>query len=291
MASSERQALRKRAKPLLGTLVEVSIQADSEAAWLRATDAAFARIADVQRLMSFHEADSDLRALSRSPAGTVLSINADTWLVLHAALEIETASGGLFNAAVAPELVGRGLLPTPAGAQTPIAKSLHQAIALLPGNVLEVRSAVWVDLGGIAKGYAVDAAVAALQARGVKQGIVNAGGDLRVFGPEAVTVHVRQPGAPGLLHALAQVRNAAVATSCRDFSMQDRDGAASNALIDPLRRRCESTGASVSVMAPTCMLADALTKVVMFSGDVKHPLLAKYGASAVMLEPQRACHA
>lgn len=291
MASFKAAPLRKRAKPLLGTLVEISIPSGFDAAWLRATDAAFARIADVQRLMSFHEADSDLRALSRSPAGTVLRINADTWLVLQAALEIETASGGLFNAAVAPELLARGLLPTPAGAQRPTAKSLRQAIALLPGNALEVRSAVWADLGGIAKGYAVDVAVQALQADGVKQGIVNAGGDLRVFGPQAVTVHVRQPGAPGLLHPLAHVRNAAVATSCRDFSMRDQDGMASNALINAPTRRCESTGASVSVMAQTCMLADALTKVVMFSGDVKHPLLAEYGASAVMLEPQRACDA
>ena len=279
----------RRVKPLLGTLLALHFALDAaatESDYLQLSDAVFARVAALQSAMSFHDSASELRALGRAPMGAQLRVSLDLWQVLAAALEIEIQSHGAFNVAVAPTLVAQGLLPWPDGAQTPIASNLQQAIDLLEPGWLAVRSPAWLDLGGIAKGYAVDAAVQILQAAGASQGMVNAGGDLRVFGPTVVPVQLRQPGAPGLVGDTLHLQNTALATSCRDFSQHGVAGDWFNGLIDPALRTAESNGLSVSVLAPTGLLADALTKVVLFAAPaLRQSLLNHYGARAVVLKP------
>ncbi len=274
--------LRRRAKPLLGCLVEISIPADSEAGLLRATDAAFARIADFHRSMSFHEPDSDLRGLARCRAGEVLEVSADTWRTLELALQIEAASGGAFNPAVAPALVLRGLLPKPDRAQLALARTLAQGIELLDSQRVRVLSPVWIDLGGIAKGAAVDAAVQALLNAGVDQGVVNAGGDLRVFGACEHRLAMRVPVAPQQSVEVAQLRDLSCATSAGYFLDPAHPTGDHPGIIG--RRADAAAFASVSVIAPTCVLADALTKVVWQHGGAAAPLLARYDARAVLMQ-------
>lgn len=247
-------ALRKRAKPLLGTLVEISIDAATEAAFVHATDLAFAQVAEVHRAMSFHQAGSDLRRLAREPTGSVLGISAHTARVLRLALQIEAQSNGVFNAAVAPALVACGLLPTPDGARTPQARCLGRGIELLSDDCLRVLAPVWVDLGGIAKGYAVDCAVTALQAAGVASGLVNAGGDMRAFGAHSHPVHLRF--ADGL-RAVALLQDAALASSC------NAEPSAASPHIDPRSGRSVRSAHSIVVQAASAAVADALTKVAM----------------------------
>ena len=105
--------LRKRAKPLLGTVVEIAVLAGDNATFVDATDAAFARVADIHRAMSFHEGTSDLAAIANAEAGAKLRIFSDTWKTLSLAIEVERLSNGLFNPTVAPTLVRRGMLPRP----------------------------------------------------------------------------------------------------------------------------------------------------------------------------------
>lgn len=252
--------LKRRAKPLLGTLVEISIAAPGEAAFLRATDLAFTDVAEVHRLMSFHEPGSDVRRLARAPAGAVLTVGAHTWQVLRLALEMEVRSGGVFNAAVAPTLVANGLLPMPDAAQTPIACSLAEGIELLGDKRLRVLSPVWVDLGGIAKGYAVDCAVLRLQASGIASGLVNAGGDMRAFGPHAQPVRLRFAAG---LKTIASLTDAALAASCN----ADNINAAGSPHVDPRSRRAVRSPHSIAVQAPSAAVADALTKVALLCPD------------------------
>ena len=142
---------------------------------------------------------------------------------------------------------------------------------------------VWIDLGGIAKGYAVDMAIVALQERGVQSACVNAGGDLRVFGDVAYPVIVRRPDAPTMGGVQLTLQDEALATSGTYFSRKLIDERAVSALIDARDGRAINANFSASVRAPTCMLADALTKLVMASGDALHPALARFGATATII--------
>ncbi len=118
-----------------------------------------------------------------------------------------------------------------------------------------------VDLGGMARGFAVDRAVEGLRAAGVVRGVVNAGGDLAAFGAADVEVAVRDPADAARLATVVTLRDGAFASSGRIV-----DGAIDGA----------------SVRAPTCMIADALTKVVGVMGEAARPLLQTYGAAALM---------
>jgi thiamine biosynthesis lipoprotein len=118
----------------------------------------------------------------------------------------------------------------------------------------KLAEGVRLDLGGIGKGHAVDVAIEALIAAGVASCWVNAGGDLRVHGELALPVHRRDE----------------VTGGAEPFALLS-DGAMTTSHLGDWQ---------VTVAAPRCLWADALTKVVAFSGDVEHPLLATHGASA-----------
>ena len=255
MESSD-AVLRRRAKPLLGTLVEIAVPAGGNDAFLSATEMAFAEVAEVHRAMSFHDAGSDLRALARAAKGSVLPVSPDTWRVLRLALEMEALSRGVFNVAVAPTLVANGLLPMPDAAQAPVARSLTEGIELLGDNRLRVRLPLWVDLGGIAKGHAVDRAVACLQSMGIASGLVNAGGDMRAFGTGTHPVRLRVAGG---LRSIGSLRNGALASS----SNADGPDAARSPHIDPRTGRPVRSAQAVVVQAPCAAVADALTKVAL----------------------------
>jgi FAD:protein FMN transferase len=249
------RTMRRRAQPLLGTLVEVALQTDSSAAFELASKAAFEAVNEVHRAMSFHDASSDVGRIARAAAGEVLSVRAHTWNVLYLARRMELDSGGLFNVAVAPALVQRGLLPALVDARRPTARALSDGMALLSEHRVRVLQPLWVDLGGIAKGYAVDCAVQRLQALGIEAGLVNAGGDMRAFGALAHPVHLRFFNS---LMQVASLQNGALASSSNaELSPIETPH------IDPRIGRSACSASTVVVQADSAAVAGALTKVAL----------------------------
>lgn len=301
----------RRAQPWLGTIVEISIvvpEADA-AASAKSIDAAFVAIALVHRLMSFHETGSDVNAINRLHPGQSIAVDAHTINVLRCALLLEDASAGIFNMACGAQLVAWGQLPAPAGSMaatgvTPSAVArplIRNAIAIDAQQRVTRTAPAWIDLGGIAKGYAVDLAVDALQAAdvgadgagdadsagdaigGAYGGCVNAGGDLRVFGDVDFPVLIRDPKVPTRPGRRLRLRQQALATSAGYFSSRLHEGRQTGALLDARNGQPVSGQRSATVLAPTCMLADALTKVVIATADAAHPVLARFGATAFLI--------
>ncbi|GAB3345222.1 FAD:protein FMN transferase [Lysobacter tyrosinilyticus] len=274
----------QRARPLLGTVVAIRLDAcahDADAA----IDAAFAEIEAVHRAMSFHEADSELSRLNRKAMHTAQPVGTRLWRVLRAALALARASNGRFDPSIAAHLVRSGHLPEPLHAPTPDPHATWHDIELLPQRQVRFRRALWLDLGGIAKGYAVDRAVAVLRAHGAQVGVVNAGGDLRVFGDSEETVLVREPADPRRSRPLLQLREGAVATSAGYFSAN----AGGSALVDPHTKARLGSDVSVSVCAPRALWADALTKVVLAEPVAAAPLLRRLHAQAALLDHYGTC--
>jgi thiamine biosynthesis lipoprotein len=278
----------RRAQPWLGTFVEIAasggrdLQDDLEAA----VDAAFDTVAQVHRLMSFHDAESDVGRINREGHAGPVVIHPWTYQVLETALELNRRSSGCFDVAVAPLLQQRGLLPRDAempGAHQSVAIA-GEAIELLGDNRLRCRNAsVKIDLGGIAKGFAVDRAIEVLRGRGVVQGVVNAGGDLAVFGPEPEAVHIRNPKTAHEILCAVEIANTALASSGRVFDPLRSSETGETAVFDPNTRNPVHAVAGATVRAPSCMIADALTKVVMIASEKAGPLLQDYGASALLI--------
>ena len=267
--------MMRRAQPWLGTLVDITLAPESDP---RAATTAFASVALVHRLMSFHDAGSDVSRFNRAAAGALIEVDPHTRHVLRLAGRVAASSACCFNIACAPRLVEWGYLPAPS-AGTPSYIPGEPTFELLADGRVRKTRAAWIDLGGIAKGYAVDVAIAALQGHGVRSACVNAGGDLRVIGDTDWPIVIRAPHAPATAGARLTLRNAALASSANYFAALGQAGP----LVDGRDGRPRTDGRSYTVRAPMCALADALTKVVMASGDAHHPCLAEFGASALII--------
>src|SRR3981081_263944 len=101
----------RRARPLLGTFVEIEVTGAARSEMDAAIDAAFEAVTNVHRLMSFHEPDSDVSRLNREAGVRPVEVHAWTFQVLEAAVEMHRRSNGMFDIAVAPALQTMGLLP------------------------------------------------------------------------------------------------------------------------------------------------------------------------------------
>lgn len=274
--------MMRRAQPWLGTLVDITAHGDAQAEAQSITQA-FAEIALVHRLMSFHDAASDISRLNRAAPGELLELHPHTWRVLQLAARMTELSHGLFNIACAPRLVDWQCLPRPGTAESPPYQPALAVYRCEQSPMVCKLAPGWLDVGGIAKGYAVDLAVESLQRAGVASGCVNAGGDLRAFGERDWPVAVRDPQAPQRVGAQLVLRNEALATSASYFSARRHGGRQVSALVDGRSGEPLVTPASVSVRAPRCDIADALTKVVLASGDARHPALAGLHAAAFII--------
>src|SRR5580765_2083054 len=276
----------RRARPLLGTFVEIEASGAPRDDLHGAIGRAFETVAVVHRLMSFHERDSDVSRLNREAATRPVRVHPWTYEVLRLSSELYAASDGLFDIAVADTLQRLGLLPRfDDSVPQPVAhaKTPHSPVELLPRDCVRfTRAAVKIDLGGIAKGFAVDRALATLRACGVPQGLVNAGGDVAVFGLEAVAVHVRDPRRSGRMLLHVEIRDEAIASSANAFD-RPSETLGMAMIIDPRTRRPATAIHGATVRAPLCVLADALTKLVILAGQSAETLLAKYDASALLV--------
>ena len=272
-------------RPLLGTFVTIRAQGASdasEAAVAAAVESAFVAISRVDRLMSFYRRGSDIDRLNRARPGTRLRVHRWTYQVLREAQRLRSQSGGAFNCNVGSPLMRAGLLPKLVRGQPVRQRHALPDIHLDQCGWIRLSARVVYDLGGIAKGFAVDKAVEALQRGAVVSGLVNAGGDMRVFGVEPQPVWARCPGDPAKVRMIGMMTNGAIATSAAYFvDHNPSGGAAASAIVEVLTGRRVMMVNSVSVVARSGMLADALTKVAVIKQRLPSRL-ARYARAMIV---------
>jgi len=266
----------RRARPLLGTLVEIGICSGRDATLVhRAIDQAFQGMERIHALMSYQDPHSELSRLNRHAAREPQAVDPHTAAVLGTALRLARLSGGAFD-----PTVGGLSSRTVAGSG-----ARWQHVQFEHGRV-RYRQPLQLDFGGIAKGYAVDLASQVLQSLGFTDFIVNAGGDLRIKGERAVWL--RDPAQLRAGPRRLLLRDQALATSAAYFSQPGVGGAATH-LVEPASGMPHHGPTSISVLAEDCMRADALTKVVLFAPRaVAERVLELENAQAIVLDPSAA---
>lgn len=252
----------RRCRPFLGTFVEVT--ADDGGA----IEAAFAAIEIVHRLMSAHDSQSDISRINRLAHIKPVEVHDWTARVLERSLFWSKQSEGAFDVIRAGRsAISQGMLPL--HADQPAPEAAHWTWLELQGAVARLLKPGCVDLGGIAKGFAVDRALDALRESGADRGFVNAGGDMAGFGQVWPAVIV----GPRRREAVAEVslENEALATS---------------ALVGDSFRHLPSADErwiSASVRAPAAMDADALTKVLLSKSAKVERCLELAGANGLRI--------
>ena len=220
------------------------------AAELAAIEAAYAAIHDIDIRMHPRRDGSEIARINSTRPGIAIELQPDTWRLLQLARRLYDLTDGVFDPC----------LPTRPGRL--------RDIEIQPDTpVLICHAPVELDLGGIAKGHAIDRAVETLQQLGCASGLVNAGGDLRVFGDRAETVLLRQRRNPNrsssdsgpLFHPLT-LQNAALAVSDHDAGNRPSEHQGYY-IRGP--EHAPSTQRYAAVIAGTAALADGLTKCVL----------------------------
>ncbi len=269
--------LIRRAQPWFGTIVEIAVPKESA----DAIEAGFAAIRHVHARMSYHDAGSDLEKLRLAPIGSNVAVDPETICVLRVARDLYDETNGLFDVTVARHLVAAGFLPARGVHKRDALTGSARDIEIVDDTQLRCHAPLLIDLGGIAKGHGVDLAVAALIEAGCSHGIVNAGGDLRVFGdvPQAIWLN----RADGGLAAPINVINMAVATSSNRHNRTRQKGQVMTPHIGRDQVPVIADHA-VTIIAPTCIIADALTKVALADTGLADQLLAHYGAQMIIPE-------
>jgi thiamine biosynthesis lipoprotein len=288
----------------MGMPVRIVLYAAEPALAERAARAAFARVAELDAILTDYRPDSELSRLAGT-TGIWTPISADLFAVLKRALEIAEASGGAFDPTVGPlTLMWREVRRT---RRLPEATELASARARVGWRYLRLddtpraarldRAGMRLDLGGIAKGYILQEALTVLASQGTPRAVVEAGGDI-VAGDAP-------PGQPGwridVPHAhaafgarAATLTRAALSTSGATVQFVEIEGIRYSHVIDPRTGLGVTHDLVVSVIAPDAATADGLaTAVGVLGASGAANLLAAFpGATATFrrsTSPASAC--
>jgi thiamine biosynthesis lipoprotein len=257
----------------MGTVVNITaIDEDTQKAETAVRDA-FDEIYRIEGLMSATDESSDIYILNQS-RGAWVDLSPETLHVLKRSLYYARISDGHFDPTVKP-LVDLWMEKVKAWGRLPTTSELDEALALVDWRNLELdedrgrarflKEGKGITLGGIAKGYAVDRAVEVLK-ESVRQGLVDIGGDVRGFGPETWRIAIQHPRREYEWLEVIDLKNAAITTSGdyrRFFLLGERRV---HHILDPKTGQPADAVMSVTVIAGSCLDADALTTLVFVLG-------------------------
>lgn len=276
-------------EPHMGTTFSVQVYAVDEATARRAAKEAFARVSELNGIMSDYLPTSELMGLCAKAGGGPVKVSGPLFEVLARAQKVAEETDGAFDVTVGPVVrLWRRARKT---LRLPDPDRLKAARALVGWRMMKLdekartvaleKAGMQLDLGGIAKGHAADEMLRVLRKHGLSRALVSAGGDLRLGDPP--------PGRDGWTVAIAAVdakkegpryltlANAAVSTSGDAEQFVEIDDVRYSHIVDPRTGVGLIGRMSATVIAPDGITADSLTKAVAIQGAEKgFAVLARY---------------
>ena len=282
--SSEPAAPARRATlhgPTMGTRWSASVDAGSTVDLAALRENLAAAVEQIDRQMSPWKPHSDLMRLNRAPVGDWVDLPAELLEVLDCALEVRSLSAGAFDPCAGALVNAWGFGAVRDAPDSQAIRAARQSRLLAANGCLELDrpsgrarklAPLQLDLCGIAKGYAVDCMARVLQQHGVRHALATLDGELRAVGgqaggmPWAVAIERPEKGHRAV-HGVIELEDVAVATS-GDYRRYVQAGDARIAHTMDTRRGApvNNAVASVTVLARTCMHADAWATALLVSG-------------------------
>jgi thiamine biosynthesis lipoprotein len=263
----------------MGTVIEITLQTDDEERAKKATLQAFQEIKRIEQLMSPWVETNDVSRLNRSAGKEWTKVSPETIDVIQRSQKISGLSEGAFDITIAPltqlwrKARERGV-PPPSEEVKKILDLVNFRNLLIRsgGKVFLKKKGMAIDLGGIAKGYAVDRAFEVLTSLGYKNLIINAGGDLRTGGlknNEPWSIGIQNPRSAEKVMAAISVINSAVATSgdCEKFFFHE--GKRYHHILNPKTGFPAEGCQSVTILSKDGTTADGLATAVFVLGPEK----------------------
>jgi len=281
----------RQTRLLMGTTVEILVDGADTARLESAVAAAFAEMERLDRLLSRYRDDSDVARLSQSEGGATVA--AETAEVIALGLDVARRSDGAFDLGLGQLNDLWGLdqespsIPTASAIAAALTGTGPAALSLDGLQVSKHSPQLQIDLGGIAKGFVVDRAIAVLRKAGVTSGAVNAGGDMFLLGERPQRpwrIGIQHPRQQGDVLEAVQISDRAVVTSGDYERFFEQDGVRYHHLFDPQSGLPARSCQSVTIIADNVALADALATAVFVLGPQRGlALLADYPQAAGLI--------
>jgi len=281
----------------MGQAVKLLLYAADEPTANLAAESAYARIAQIDEIMSDFKPNSELSLLSQSAGmGRPLPVSGELWFVLDRAQQLAADSDGAFDVTVGPYVrLWRRARRT---REFPSAERLAEARGAVGFKLLRLdaenktaellAAGMRLDLGGIAAGYAADEALTALNQKGVTRAMIDASGDIVVGDPPPGTEGWRIGIAPltdpkGPPSRFLLLKNASVTTSGDAFQHVEFGGKRYSHIVDPRTGLGLTDQSSVTVVARDGTTADSLATAVSVLGPTRGLELIERTAGAAAL--------
>jgi len=286
----------KRAQFLMGTLVEITAVAPSDAIAQASLTAGFQEIRRLENLLSTWIETSELSRVNQAAGLKPVSVSAETFDLLRRALEVAEYTEGGFNIAIGPAV---RLWNIPEAPRIPTAMELDIAAQYVDYRRIHLDAArrtvflekpgMRIDIGGIGKGFAAEKAAAVMREIGATGGLVAVAGDFRVFGRRADgtawPIGIQHPREPGKILATLDATDEAVSTSGDYERYFMQDGVRYHHILDPKTLQPARLCQSVTIIAPDATTTDALATGVFVMGPVRGLALAeRLGLGAVIVD-------
>ena len=286
----------RQTREVFGTFVSIDAFYTDDVDIRQVIEACWKRMSEIQRTMTV-KADYGEVAFINSSGSWPVVVSQDVYMLIEEALLFSELTDGAFDITVLPLVqlwkaaAARGTLPSISEIDDAREKVGYRAVELLDGSRLVLRKqGMKIDLGAIAKGYAVDEAVRILLKSGVKDFLINAGGDIYCKGlyrgRRPWRIGVQDPLRPGAIIDILNISDCAVTTSGDYERFYIIDGEKYSHIIDPSTGWPEDVVISATVIAPTAEEADALATACAVSGSGKGLRLINSleGVEAMMIE-------
>ena len=296
VAAPARAEWHGRAIDLMGTRVSVELWHEDEAAGTALVETVLEEYRRIDRAMSTYRDDSEISALNAAAADAPFAVSAELFDLIATAIGISRASDGAFD--ISYESVG--YLYDFRTRQRPDAEQIAAALPAVDyrGIVLDaerqtVRFAapgMRINLGGIAKGYAVERGAALLSAAGIEHALLSAGGDTRVIGDrrgQPWIVGIRHPRLDDAVVTRLPIVDEAISTSGDYERFFEEDGRRYHHILNPATGEPTDSSISATVIGPDATLTDALATTVFVLGAAQGLALidAFAGYEAIVVEP------
>lgn len=260
---------------IMGTRIAVELWSDDAAKGRAAIDAVLAEMRRVDQAMSTYKQTSELSIVNAQAASKPVRISQELFDLLAASLEYSRATDGAFDVTYASVgyLYDYRKRARPNDAQIeaalPGVNFRHVELDRDARAVRFARPGVRIDLGGIAKGHAVDRGIDVLRGRGISRALVTAGGDSRIIGDrfgQPWVVGIRHPDRKDEVIARIPLEDAAISTSGDYERYFDESGVRYHHIIDPHTGRSASKVRSTTIIGPTATRTDGLSKTAFVLG-------------------------
>jgi thiamine biosynthesis lipoprotein len=263
----------------MGTVIEITLLSEDEEAAKKATLQAFQEIKRIEQLMSPWIGSSDVTRLNRSAGKEWVKVSPETFDVIQRAQKISGFSEGAFDITIAPltqlwrKAREKGVPPPPEEVKKILnLVNFRNLLIQSDGKAFLKKKGMAIDLGGIAKGYAVDRAFEILTSLGYKNLIVNAGGDLRTGGLkyyEPWSIGIQNPRSAEKVMATVSVSDSAIATSGDYEKFFFHQGKRYHHILNPNTGFPAVGCQSVTILSKDGMTADGLATAVFVLGPEK----------------------